>query len=86
MNLTTIGRGNVGGGLARRWAKAGHTVTLDETLAETDRINVSIRQLLDVQTEDWGVVVNLVELKTSSCLRCHVAPCSFRPRRPGGLR
>jgi regulator of protease activity HflC (stomatin/prohibitin superfamily) len=37
--------------------------TLDETLAETDRINVSIRQILDVQTEDWGVVVNLVELK-----------------------
>jgi regulator of protease activity HflC (stomatin/prohibitin superfamily) len=37
--------------------------TLDETLAETDRINVSIRQNLDVQTEDWGVVVTLVELK-----------------------
>ena len=55
-------RGNFGGGLARRWAKAGHTVTLDETLAETDRINVSIRQILDVQTEDGGVVLNLVEL------------------------
>ena len=27
MNITTIGRGNVGGGLARRWAKAGHSVT-----------------------------------------------------------
>ena len=37
--------------------------SLDETLAETDRINVSIRQILDVQTEDWGVVVTLVELK-----------------------
>jgi regulator of protease activity HflC (stomatin/prohibitin superfamily) len=37
--------------------------TLDETLAETDRINVSIRQILDVQTEEWGVVVTLVELK-----------------------
>ncbi len=37
--------------------------TLDETLAETDRINVNIRQILDVQTEDWGVVVTLVELK-----------------------
>ncbi|MGH8898824.1 MAG: slipin family protein [Egibacteraceae bacterium] len=37
--------------------------TLDETLAETDRINVSIREILDVQTEDWGVVVTLVELK-----------------------
>jgi regulator of protease activity HflC (stomatin/prohibitin superfamily) len=37
--------------------------TLDETLAETDRINKSIREILDVATEDWGVVVTLVELK-----------------------
>jgi regulator of protease activity HflC (stomatin/prohibitin superfamily) len=37
--------------------------SLDETLAETDRINVSIREILDVQTEAWGVVVTLVELK-----------------------
>jgi regulator of protease activity HflC (stomatin/prohibitin superfamily) len=37
--------------------------TLDETLSETDRINVSIREILDVQTAEWGVVVTLVELK-----------------------
>jgi regulator of protease activity HflC (stomatin/prohibitin superfamily) len=37
--------------------------TLDETLAETDKINKNIREILDVQTEDWGVVVTLVELK-----------------------
>jgi regulator of protease activity HflC (stomatin/prohibitin superfamily) len=37
--------------------------TLDQTLAETDTINKSIREILDVQTEDWGVVVTLVELK-----------------------
>jgi regulator of protease activity HflC (stomatin/prohibitin superfamily) len=37
--------------------------TLDETLSETDRINVSIREILDVATADWGVVVTLVELK-----------------------
>lgn len=37
--------------------------TLDETLSETDRINVSIREFLDVQTAEWGVVVTLVELK-----------------------
>jgi regulator of protease activity HflC (stomatin/prohibitin superfamily) len=37
--------------------------TLDQTLAETDRINVDIREILDVQTEEWGVVVTLVELK-----------------------
>ena len=27
MNITVIGRGNVGGGLARRWQQAGHSVT-----------------------------------------------------------
>jgi len=37
--------------------------TLDETLSETDEINKSIREILDVQTEDWGVQVTLVELK-----------------------
>ena len=37
--------------------------TLDETLAETDRVNASIRQILDGATEDWGVLVTLVELK-----------------------
>jgi regulator of protease activity HflC (stomatin/prohibitin superfamily) len=37
--------------------------TLDETLSETDRLNVSIREILDVQTSDWGVEVTLVELK-----------------------
>src|ERR1022692_4307038 len=37
--------------------------TLDETLAETDRINLSIREILDVTTSDWGVLVTLVELK-----------------------
>jgi regulator of protease activity HflC (stomatin/prohibitin superfamily) len=37
--------------------------TLDETLSETDRINVNIREILDVATEEWGVLVTLVELK-----------------------
>ena len=37
--------------------------TLDETLSETDRINQNIREILDVQTEDWGVEVTVVELK-----------------------
>ncbi len=37
--------------------------TLDETLAETDRINVDIRSILDVSTVEWGVEVTLVELK-----------------------
>jgi regulator of protease activity HflC (stomatin/prohibitin superfamily) len=37
--------------------------TLDETLSETDRINLDIREILDVNTVDWGVEVTLVELK-----------------------
>jgi regulator of protease activity HflC (stomatin/prohibitin superfamily) len=37
--------------------------TLDETLSETDRINLDIRANLDVATEAWGVQVTLVELK-----------------------
>jgi hypothetical protein len=37
--------------------------TLDETLSETEKINQNIREILDVQTEDWGVEVTLVELK-----------------------
>jgi len=28
MNITTIGRGNVGGGLAKLWEQAGHAVTI----------------------------------------------------------
>jgi regulator of protease activity HflC (stomatin/prohibitin superfamily) len=37
--------------------------TLDETLSETDRINLDIRKILDVTTIEWGVEVTLVELK-----------------------
>jgi regulator of protease activity HflC (stomatin/prohibitin superfamily) len=37
--------------------------TLDETLSETDTINSNIREILDVQTEEWGVKVTVVELK-----------------------
>jgi regulator of protease activity HflC (stomatin/prohibitin superfamily) len=37
--------------------------SLDETLSETDKINQNIRKILDVQTEEWGVKVTIVELK-----------------------
>ena len=37
--------------------------TLDQTLAETDQINLDIRKILDVTTAEWGVEVTLVELK-----------------------
>jgi regulator of protease activity HflC (stomatin/prohibitin superfamily) len=37
--------------------------TLDQTLSETDQINLDIREILDVTTVGWGVEVSLVELK-----------------------
>lgn len=36
---------------------------LDETLSQTDTINVDIRENLDRVTSEWGVEVTLVELK-----------------------
>ena len=37
--------------------------SLDEVLAETDRINQVIPRILDPLTKDWGVEITLVELK-----------------------
>ena len=37
--------------------------TLDELLSDTDSINQNIREILDVQTEEWGVKVTVVELR-----------------------
>ena len=37
--------------------------SLDQTLSETDKINLDIRAILDVTTVEWGVEVTLVELK-----------------------
>ena len=37
--------------------------TLDQTLSDTDQINLDIRKILEVTTADWGVEVTLVELK-----------------------
>jgi regulator of protease activity HflC (stomatin/prohibitin superfamily) len=37
--------------------------SLDQTLSETDKINLDIRKILDVSTVAWGVEVTLVELK-----------------------
>ena len=37
--------------------------SLDEVLAQTEKINGSVRQILDTTTVEWGVEVNLVELR-----------------------
>jgi regulator of protease activity HflC (stomatin/prohibitin superfamily) len=37
--------------------------TLDEMLADRDKLNADIQEILDVQTEAWGVKVTNVEIK-----------------------
>ncbi|MGW3040555.1 SPFH domain-containing protein [Kitasatospora sp. NPDC001159] len=41
--------------------------TLDETLSETDRINLDIRRILDVTTTEWGVTSPWSNSRTSNC-------------------
>lgn len=36
---------------------------LDEILSQRDRLNAKIQEILDAQTEPWGIKVSLVELK-----------------------
>lgn len=36
---------------------------LDEMLAERDKLNIDVQQILDVQTEAWGIKVANVEIK-----------------------
>ena len=37
--------------------------SLDDALTDTEALNKHVRDILDVQTEPWGVLVTLVELK-----------------------
>jgi predicted dinucleotide-binding enzyme len=61
MNITVIGRGNVGGGLARRWEGAGHTVTAlgreggDASDAEAVFVAVPSNQLADALGKVTGL-------------------------------
>ena len=36
---------------------------LDDVLSNTEKINIAIKKILDAQTEKWGVVITVVELK-----------------------
>lgn len=61
MNITVIGRGNVGGGLARRWERAGHSVTAlgreggDASEAEAVLVAVPSNQLADALGKVTGL-------------------------------
>jgi regulator of protease activity HflC (stomatin/prohibitin superfamily) len=39
--------------------------TLDEALSETDSINQNIKEILDVQTEEWGIELRDIQLPES---------------------
>ncbi|MEZ4735776.1 MAG: SPFH domain-containing protein [Caldilineaceae bacterium] len=53
---------------------------LDELLAQRDDINRRLQQIIDDQTEPWGVKVSVVEIKDLS----HLDRCSVRWRACGG--
>jgi 8-hydroxy-5-deazaflavin:NADPH oxidoreductase len=61
MNITVIGRGNVGGGLARRWERAGHNVTAlgreggDASDADAVLVAVPSNQLADALGKVTGL-------------------------------
>jgi predicted dinucleotide-binding enzyme len=61
VNVTVIGRGNVGGGLARRWERAGHTVTAlgrdggDASDAEAVLVAVPGGEIADALTKVTGL-------------------------------
>ena len=54
---------------------------LDEMLAERERLNLDIQQVLDAQTDAWGIKVANVEIKHVDLNESMVAPSPGRPRR-----
>jgi regulator of protease activity HflC (stomatin/prohibitin superfamily) len=54
--------------------------TLDETLSETDTINLNIREILDVQTEEWGSRSQWSSCATFSCPTACNGRWHARPR------
>ena len=37
--------------------------SLDEVLSDTEKINIAIKKILDMTTEKWGMIIDMVELK-----------------------
>lgn len=54
---------------------------LDDMLAERERLNVDIQQILDAQTDSWGIKVANVEIKHVDIDESMCAPSPARPRR-----
>jgi len=63
---------------------------LDEMLAERERLNQDLQQLLDAQTDAWGIKVSNVEIKhvdiDESNRWCARSPSRPRPSASGASR
>ena len=63
---------------------------LDDMLAEREKLNLDVRESLDVQTASWGIKVSNVEIKqidlTESMIRAIARPGTASPRPAVRLR
>lgn len=82
MNIFVLGRGNVGGGLARRWEQAGHAVTAvgrdggDATDADVVVVAVPSGQIADALSKVGGLA-GKVAIDTTNPM-----PAATRPTPP----
>jgi regulator of protease activity HflC (stomatin/prohibitin superfamily) len=63
--------------------------SMDELLAERDKINASLQKIIDTHTEPWGIKVSNVEVngvQRSSTRRVNSRPLRNLPRRPPSSR
>jgi regulator of protease activity HflC (stomatin/prohibitin superfamily) len=71
-----------------RWILGKHD--LDQMLAERDKLNADIQDILDKQTEGWGIKVSTVELKridlNDSMIRAIARQARFQRSAPTALR
>jgi predicted dinucleotide-binding enzyme len=92
VNIFVIGRGNVGGGLARRWERAGHAVTAvgrdggDATDAEVVVVAVPSGQIAEALGKVAGLAGKVAVDTTNPYAGRNSAPQVPRPSRRSGCR
>jgi hypothetical protein len=92
VNIFVIGRGNVGGGLARRWERAGHAVTAvgrdggDATDAEVVVVAVPSGQIAEALGKVGGLAGKVAVDTTNPYAGRNSAPQVPRPSRRSGCR
>ena len=58
-------------------------VELDELLSEREKLNVKLQEILDKQTDAWGIKVTMVEVKYVDLPQEMQRPWPSRPRPRG---